>query len=101
MIDEHDTEHAAQRALAWAERLRERGWGEVALAALDALEPLTPLGAQMLWIAQPTLRLWGGGALVGELARLLESPEGVALLRDRLQDGDDPADGERHGDKGE
>lgn len=63
-----------------------RGWDDFILTALDAFEPLIPLGAQMLWMAQPALGLFGGGRNVGALARLLETPDGVAALRGRLQD---------------
>jgi hypothetical protein len=71
-------------ALEWAGALRARGWGDALLMALEACEPLMPIGAQMLWIAQPALRLFGGGAAAGALARLLETPEGVAALKARL-----------------
>ncbi len=71
-------------ALEWAAALRARGWGEALLTALEAFEPLMPIGAQMLWIAQPALDLFGGGAVAGALARLLETPEGIAALRSRL-----------------
>jgi hypothetical protein len=71
-------------ALAWADAMRARGWGDAMLTALEAFEPLTPIGAQMLWIAQPALGLFGGGAVAGALARLLETPEGIAALRARL-----------------
>jgi hypothetical protein len=71
-------------ALEWAGALRVRGWGDALLTALEACEPLMPIGAQMLWIAQPALSLFGGGAVAGALARLLETPEGVAALRAQL-----------------
>lgn len=71
-------------ALEWADGLRVRGWGDALLTALDAFEPLTPIGAQILWVAQPALGLFGGGGVAGALARLLETPEGVAALRLRL-----------------
>lgn len=76
-------------ALAWAEQARQRGWGDALLTALDAFAPLIPVGAQALWVAQPLLGVLGGGALAGALARLLETPEGVAALRARLS-GDEP-----------
>jgi hypothetical protein len=66
-----------------------RGWDDFILTALDAFEPLIPLGAQVLWMAQPALGLFGGGQNVGALARLLETPEGVTALRGRLSNRDD------------
>ena len=61
-----------------------RGWGDAFSTALDVLEPLGPLGAQLLWIAQPAARLFGGSAVVGALAQALEQPGGVEHLRQMM-----------------
>ncbi|MFN8450756.1 MAG: hypothetical protein U0521_19780 [Anaerolineae bacterium] len=67
--------------------IRARGWGDALSTALDVLEPLGPLGAQVLWVAQPAARLVGGwGDLLGALARALEAPGGVERLRQALDD---------------
>ncbi len=84
----------------WIEQIRARGWGDALGAALDVLEPLGPLGAQMLWIAQPAAHLIGGwGEMVGDLARLLEEPGGIDRLRRALEDDEidhpDQPDGQR------
>jgi hypothetical protein len=71
---------------ALAAELRARGWDHAALTALEAFAPLLPLGAQVLWIAQPALGMIGGGRRAGVWARILESPEGVAALQARLTD---------------
>lgn len=73
----------------WLEKVRARGWENALSLALDVLEPLGPLGAQLLWVAQPAARVIGGwgDALTG-LAQTLEEPGGVERLR-RLLDGDD------------
>jgi hypothetical protein len=72
----------------WVEAIRARGWEQAASTALDVLQPLGPLGAQVLWIAQPAARLVGGwGDLFGALATSLETPEGIDRLR-RALDGD-------------
>lgn len=65
--------------------IRARGWGDALSTALDVLEPLGPLGAQVLWVAQPAARLVGGwGDLLGALAQALEAPGGVERLRQAL-----------------
>ncbi len=69
----------------WVEEIRARGWGDAFSAALDVLEPLGPLGAQMLWIAQPAARVIGGwGEALGALAQALEEPGGIERLRQEL-----------------
>jgi hypothetical protein len=72
----------------WIERIRARGLEQVFCTALDVLEPFGPLGAQLIWVAQPATRLIGrdlwGEALTG-LAEALEEPGGVERLRQRLE----------------
>lgn len=72
----------------WIQQVHSRGLGQACCTVLDVLEPFGPLGAQMLWVAQPTTRLigrdWWGEALA-ELATALEEPGGVARLRQRLE----------------
>ncbi|MCK6577843.1 MAG: hypothetical protein L6Q98_07030 [Anaerolineae bacterium] len=67
------------------ERLKRAGMGETLLTALDVIEPVGIIGAQMLYVMQPMARLMGDrqGDL-SALARLLETPEGVAVLRQIL-----------------
>ncbi|NLE52056.1 MAG: hypothetical protein GX613_11685 [Chloroflexi bacterium] len=74
----------ADRLDRWSARLRARRLDGIAGALLDAIEPLGPFGAQMLWVAQPALGLLAPRDEVASLARLLEAPGGVAWLRDRL-----------------
>lgn len=73
----------------WSETLRARRLDGVAGALLDAVEPLGPFGAQMLWIAQPVLAVIAPRDEIAALARVLEAPGGVAWLRDRLAGADD------------
>ncbi|MCB9455390.1 MAG: hypothetical protein H6671_05325 [Anaerolineaceae bacterium] len=58
--------------------------------ALDVLEPFGPLSAQMLWVTQPVLGLVVNRAALDGLARCLETPGGVARLRQQLEDEDKP-----------
>ena len=55
------------------------------LALLDAGRPLTFLGGQMLWVLQPALSLFISGTTVRQTARLLEEPDSVAALINRLE----------------
>jgi hypothetical protein len=70
----------------WIEKIRARGWGDALSTALDILEPLGPLGAQLLWVAQPAAHWIGGwGDSLGELAQILEDRDGIERLRDMLE----------------
>ena len=72
----------------WINAVKARGWGSALTLALDALEPLGPLGAQLLWVTQPVLGLIVNRAALGDLAQRLETPGGIALLRQMLEEGD-------------
>lgn len=70
----------------WVEAVRARGWQHAASTVLDVLEPLGPLGAQVLWVAQPAARLVGGwNDALGTLALALEAPGGIERLRRALE----------------
>lgn len=56
-----------------------------ALLALQAGRPLTFLGAQCLYVAQPALSLWLSPQSIHTLAHLLESSDGVNQLIARLE----------------
>jgi hypothetical protein len=73
----------------WRTRLQAWGLDGLAIALLEAAEPLSPLGAQALYVAQPTLRLFASDDQVTRWARLLEDPATVARVRDRLAAVDD------------
>ncbi|MEP7292645.1 MAG: hypothetical protein ABI835_12745, partial [Chloroflexota bacterium] len=68
----------------WIQAVRARGWENAVSTALDVIQPLAPLGAQLLWIAQPAARLGGWGAAFGTLAQALEALGGVERLRRAL-----------------
>lgn len=70
----------------WISNLKQRGMGGVLRAALNALEPLGPLGAQMLYILQPAMGLFGGWKATGDIARALEDPGGLNALRHMLEE---------------
>jgi hypothetical protein len=84
-----DVERWAARLARWSRRLQAAHVRSLVGLLLDAFEPLSPLGAHALWIAQPTLGLIMPREDVAALARLLEDPDGVAWLRDRLVGTDD------------
>jgi hypothetical protein len=70
----------------WITAVKARGLGHILSLALDVLEPLGPLGAQVVWAAQPVLGLWVERAALGAVAQALEEPGGVAHLREQLDE---------------
>ncbi|MFC1959753.1 hypothetical protein ACFLYO_03480 [Chloroflexota bacterium] len=84
MSNELDRTRLEARLDVWGVRLRDWGLDGLVMALLEAAEPLSPLGAQALYVAQPTLKLLLPSAGVGQWARLLEDPANVAWLRSCL-----------------
>jgi hypothetical protein len=78
---EHEPEHYT-----WINNLKKRGMGGVLRAALNALEPLGPMGAQMVYILQPAMGLFGGWSAAGDIAKALETPGGLDTLRHLLDE---------------
>src|SRR4051794_23168414 len=66
------------------------GLGSSAHLLLDVLRPVSWLGAQLLWVAQPTLALFNAGEPVARLARTLENDHALDALAAAL----DPPPGE-------
>ena len=79
-----DSDVWAPRLARWSRRLHAAHLDGLVGALLEAMEPLGPLGAQMLWVAQPTLGLWVPREEITTLAQRLEAPGGVAWLREQL-----------------
>jgi hypothetical protein len=78
-------ESLSPRVVAWGAWLHRAGLDGLASALLDALDPLAPLGAQVLYIAQPTLSLFGSRQAAGDLAHILETPGGIDWLRHTME----------------
>jgi hypothetical protein len=70
----------------WIQQVKARGLGDALSTALDVLEPLGPLGAQALWVAQPVLGLFVTHQALDHLAEALEQPGGIEQLRQMLED---------------
>lgn len=70
----------------WIEQVKRRGLVTPVRVLLDIVEPLGPLGAQILWVAQPVSGLFGASSVVGQLAKTLEEPGGIDHLRHRLDE---------------
>jgi hypothetical protein len=83
-----DVDPWAQRLTRWSKRLHAAHLDGLVGALLDAAEPFGPLGAQVLWVVQPTLGLLVPREEIASLARLLEAPGGVARLREQLCEND-------------
>lgn len=69
----------------WRERLQQAGLLDFAGLVLDVVEPLAPIGAQMLWVAQPTLGLLVAPEKIASWAELLENPQQIARLREQIE----------------
>lgn len=78
---EHD-----DRPRAWVTAVKMRGLTQALRVTLDALEPLGPLGAQLLYVMQPVLGLFGAQAAVDDIAQALEEPGGIDTVRGWLED---------------
>ena len=77
----------------WIIRAKNRGFDGALTLLLDALAPLGPLGAQILWVMQPLSGWFGWDDAIGGLAEALEAPDGIERLRQRLEaDLPDPDD---------
>ncbi len=70
----------------WIDSLKARGLNVPLSIALDVLEPLGPLGAQLIWAGQPVLGLLLDRGALNDVAQALEAPGGVEALRRRLEE---------------
>jgi hypothetical protein len=73
----------------WARQLEARRLTGVVGALLKVTRPLAPVGAGLLWVAQPALGLVMDRGAVARWARFLENPDAVAWLDARLS-GEEP-----------
>lgn len=72
----------------WIKQAKARGLGRVLGTLLDVLEPIGPLGAQLLWVVQPVTSVFGWQQIVGQLAEALEQPGGIEPIRRALTEED-------------
>lgn len=79
-----DGTYWATRLARWSGYLRAARLQGIVGLVLEAMEPLSPLGAHTLWVAQPALGLLVPREDIASLARLLETPSGMAWLRFQL-----------------
>jgi len=70
----------------WIDQAKQRGYGDALEVLLTAIEPIAPIIAQGLWVAQPLAGLLGQSTALQYLAETLEEPDGVIQLRQRLSD---------------
>lgn len=69
----------------WKQTIKERGWTGAFGVFLDVVEPLGPLGAQVLYIMQPLSGVFGWRDAVGDIAQALEQPGGIEQIRRDLE----------------
>lgn len=75
------THQTLDHALSWLQEWQGRPQGEMLVSALDVFEPLAPIGAQMLYVLQPTMSWMIARERLDALAQALETPEGVSAVR--------------------
>lgn len=68
----------------WRIRIDELGVGGIVDTLLVAFAPLAPIGAQLLYIAQPVAGLFIERNVISRWATLLEEPDGIEWLRVQL-----------------
>jgi hypothetical protein len=68
----------------WRTGLQKYHLEAIAAAFLDALEPVAVVGAQVLYVLQPALGFLVRHEIIADWATLLETPGGVAWLRQQL-----------------
>ncbi|MBE2200658.1 MAG: hypothetical protein IAE79_18735 [Anaerolinea sp.] len=71
-----------------ATAIQRRGLRLPAIIALQIGHPLTFLGGQLVWVAQPALSLFLPTQTIRQVARLLEETDAVQGLIDRLETGE-------------
>lgn len=69
----------------WLVAAKARGLEDALSLALDVLEPFGPLSAQCLWVLQPALGMVIARDALRDIANALETPGGVAALRQMLK----------------
>ncbi len=70
----------------WADRVHRWGLSNLTASILDGIGPLTLLGAQALYLAQPILSPLVPNNHINELANLLEEPEKVEAFAAYLRE---------------
>ncbi len=80
-----DTERREQLVERLARRVAELGLSAPAILFLETYKPLSFLGAQLLWVAEPFLRLGLPPADLRDFTLLLEDRAGIAALIERLE----------------
>ena len=68
----------------WRTRIEELGVGGMVDTLLIVMAPLAPIGAQLLYIAQPVMGLFVERNSISQWATLLEEPDGLDWLRVQL-----------------
>ncbi|MBN1314136.1 MAG: hypothetical protein JXA42_01665 [Anaerolineales bacterium] len=67
-------------------KIQRLGLVDFTTAILDGFRPVAFIGGQLLWLAQPALGIFMDSNRIAGLAQLLEQPEAIDMLRDRLEE---------------
>ncbi len=92
ILPSEQDEITGQQQDAWldhlADILQQHGLRTPALITLEGGRPLSFLGGQFLWAAQPALSLFIPRQTIAHMARVLENPMAVQALINRLETGE-------------
>ncbi len=83
-LTDESLERLTHSLINWADRVRAAGMQELVGALFDAAAPFSSLGGQCLYIAQPALSLFVSRDRIGELAQVLDDPNGFEWLRQTM-----------------
>jgi hypothetical protein len=79
-----EKEHIQETIKEWRTRIEELGVEGIVDTLLVAFTPFAPIGAQLLYIAQPVMGLFVERNSISRWATLLEEPDGMDWLRVQL-----------------
>ena len=70
-----------------AGRIQRLGLVGLAASLIESLQPFALIGGQLLWLAQPAASQFIDSNRIADYACLLENPEALDLLRNKLEEG--------------
>lgn len=79
MEQKPETQHVIQL-------IKQRGWEDASRTVLDIIEPIAPLVSSILWVLQPASTVFGARKTIGDLASILDHPQGIDHLREQLDE---------------
>lgn len=69
----------------WIHSVKQTGLGDFLYMAVKVLAPLGPIGAQLLFVAEPLAGLAFDRKIIRDIANALEEPEHIKHLQEQLE----------------